>query len=84
MGLKAGRSGLSSPAIEAPTHVPFVILILLLERPHVLTSGLHPTLCSSQGGFRVLMRDLPYSTLPKKIYWLAKSFCYLNLGRRQC
>lgn len=80
MGLKPGRSGLPSPAIEAPTHVPFVILISFLVRPHMLTSGLHPTLCSFRGGFGVLMKGLPYPTLPKKTYWLAKSFLLFKFG----
>lgn len=51
MGWKAGRSGLPSPAIEAPTHVPFIILISFLERPGLLTPGLHPTLCFSGWGW---------------------------------
>lgn len=31
MGLEAGRSGLPSLAVEAPTHVPFVIQLSALE-----------------------------------------------------
>lgn len=46
MGLKAGRSGLPSPAIQAPTHVSFVIPISFLERPLSAYVGLIPRFSS--------------------------------------
>lgn len=85
MGLEAGRRGLPSLAIEASTHVPFVIQLHPQKvESGPLASSFHPTFCFSQDGGRRTETECrprsPSSTFPKKTYWLAKSFYYLDLG----
>lgn len=65
MGWKAGRSGLPSLAIEAPTHVPFIILISFLERPGVLTPRASSYPLFLWGGGGVLMRG-PLPHIPQE------------------